>query len=95
MSNGSSSDPSACIEALWRSLSRAGGHLSDEAVVESIGDTYYVALRLSCMIPHDLHAVVKTIIRQQLQGSGWSVQRLRIKRTFIDFTLVIQPTKRA
>ena len=95
MSNASeSSGPSDCIAALWGSLSRLGGHVADEAVVESIGfDTYYVALRLQDVVPRNLQAAVKTIITQQLQADGWQVQRLRIRPRFIDFVLAKKLTK--
>ena len=88
------SDPACCIKSLWESLSRAGPHVADETLLESIGsDRYYVAIRLRGRIPVKLHGSVRLVIRKQLAEQGWSVQRLRIKPWFIDFLLAKLPVK--
>jgi hypothetical protein len=73
---------------LWESLSRAGEHVSDEALVDSIGfDTYYVALKLQQSIPRELRSSVKQLIIKFAEENGRAVQNVKIAPTFIEFLL--------
>lgn len=74
------------LENMWASLSRAGDHWMPDARVDpDVDGKYNMSLRLHTPISSDMWEHVRGYIKAYARASGWSLDRVRKRPTYVEF----------
>jgi len=90
----STEDPTEAVKGLWESISRAGGHLSDQAISEPTEHGMKFVIRLAEAFTEDGKRYAFGFMKAYLLECGWRASRMKVEANGY-VTFEVRPASRA
>jgi hypothetical protein len=87
-------DPMIWVDGLWRSLSRAGNHFGQDALIEKTerGATR-IMIPLKAALPPGAAKPILGYVREYARACGWQIEKTSLQKHYLLFIASIAKSK--